>query len=91
MLETPVSPARFYLRITSLEEKILKNIIENPGITTKEIQEAVKAKSYSNISKVISEMARAGYIDREVDGIYSRWSINPQSNAADIIQLSQKA
>lgn len=82
MLTNPISAAQYYLQVTEAEERILKILNECSSLTASEIAAKANLKSATNLSKSLQEMRRAGYITRDFNDKYAKWSLNPDHYAA---------
>jgi len=85
MLKQPISAAQYYLQVTEAEEKVLMLLSETPNLTINQIASKANLKSRTNLSKSLQEMRRSGYLVRDYNDQYAKWSLNPDHYALTLI------
>ena len=85
MLKQPITAAQYYLQITEAEERVLKVLFETPWLTNDQIALKANLKSRTNLSKSLQEMRRSGYLVRDYNDQYAKWSLNPDHYALTLI------
>jgi len=85
MLKHPISPVQYYLQVTEAEERMLNALSQEPELTIPELASKTNLKSLTNLSKSLQEMRRAGYINRDYNDRYAKWSLNQEHPSYDLI------
>lgn len=85
MRRTQVSAATYYLGTTPSEEKVLSALSQSGSLTADEIVQQTGIKSRTSLSKSLTEMKDAGYIFRDYNSRYAKWSINPDHYASVLV------
>lgn len=91
MLKQPISSVQYYLQVTEAEERVLNTLFQEPELTINELASKANLKSHTNLSKSLQEMRRAGYLIRDFNDRYAKWSLNPDHFAYTLIAPPEMA